>query len=851
MSTKPTESGGKKTLNKNQKLRKKRVRNARSIRAEAIIASKSNTSNELTETGGILKVDQFINSRHYEINQLQIAMHRSKRSSSTRVFQALPRKLRRRTASHNIRRIPKRMRNRAIREMTKSAQQNPISPGLKGRKLHGLSSSALYKARMQVKLLRLAAKSNSLKLQLPEGATEAKVNLRQRIKLLNNAIKSSKRTTILKMNNRMGSYDNTGINEMAPIPRGRIKYYKRQRVFSWLPTHIWNAKRSHMMKRWGFQIPWSATQKCFKLSHRLGNSTAASDGALCIDSSFVGTMILRDNDSTGAFLKDLISKITNGRAILKKYYSSKCFFEGLLYDLNSHEVVLGPFDLLWINDVTVLLRLHPSLYSDLFNSLLQFKDNISIQDCRFSLASITLKGSKSSSALASILRSVGPSKSFEQLKLISRLTDPSVLPSKTMFAFNAIDPRHLANPKKITKPNKDLSVEQIMSLQTEFPATEFSSVLQRLVDPTERENSYKNQQTLKGLARRRRNLLLSDAANEHTSTIPHDSINDPSIPIVIIRRQKSMDWVVVMPWFWMLPFWYQLNRIPRIFNVGLRQVQQLNYEQRQLYFPDDYPFTSTGYMENNLYKRSSLKAKWDKKPRARRLNFEKIKDIHSVTLPSFTGEIGDYFSCDWKLLQILRNGIEFLTKNGEEVNMIESNKTTQFDDHKNRIVTVLNDLFELYKDEISADKVDDVVPVKFATALSEPVANKVSTLLDISTQALAIVPITCEVSGRGHPRDNARIYQIPSEHKIFWHNVVKGVYRSDGRIDHNQTIPLPKPHHLIGFITSGTFHLSEGRGVGNGFIDQKFAQEQKDKYILIRNVGTNVYRVAHWDYIHV
>lgn len=81
--------------------------------------------------------------------------------------------------------------------------------------------------------------------------------------------------------------------------------------------------------------------------------------------------------------------------------------------------------------------------------------------------------------------------------------------------------------------------------------------------------------------------------------------------------------------------------------------------------------------------------------------------------------------------------------------------------------------------------------------------------------------------------------------------VAKGVHRSNGRKDHDLKIPLPEVHDLIGFITSGTYHLNSGNGMGIGFIDHHPASQQSARYVLIRNVGTNIYRLAQWSEISV
>lgn len=66
---------------------------------------------------GELDVDKFVKSREFEIRALEEGMARSKKSLTQRAFQQVPKDLRRRTASHNVKRVPKRMQPRAKREV--------------------------------------------------------------------------------------------------------------------------------------------------------------------------------------------------------------------------------------------------------------------------------------------------------------------------------------------------------------------------------------------------------------------------------------------------------------------------------------------------------------------------------------------------------------------------------------------------------------------------------------------------------------------------------------------------------------------------------------------------------------
>lgn len=62
-------------------------------------------------------MDKFVKSREYEIRALEEGMARSKKALTTRAFQHVPKELRRRTASHNVKRVPKRLQPRAKREV--------------------------------------------------------------------------------------------------------------------------------------------------------------------------------------------------------------------------------------------------------------------------------------------------------------------------------------------------------------------------------------------------------------------------------------------------------------------------------------------------------------------------------------------------------------------------------------------------------------------------------------------------------------------------------------------------------------------------------------------------------------
>ncbi|KAJ1933521.1 Ribonucleases P/MRP protein subunit pop1, partial [Linderina macrospora] len=90
-------------------------------------------------------VTGFVESRSFEINALQRSLDNSSNTGMARAFQTLPRHLRRRAASHNVKRIPQRLREKAISEMTKSAMSSKKLDG--SGKLTNAKNGNRYKRR--------------------------------------------------------------------------------------------------------------------------------------------------------------------------------------------------------------------------------------------------------------------------------------------------------------------------------------------------------------------------------------------------------------------------------------------------------------------------------------------------------------------------------------------------------------------------------------------------------------------------------------------------------------------------------------------------------------------------------
>lgn len=803
--------------------RKNKLYNSRQIRT---------SNNDPAFKDGVLQVPEFLKARQFEIQELEKLQLRSKYSSSTRIFQSLPRVLRRRAASHNVKRVPRRMRLRALREMKLNQEAN-TGPGKPDRKSKVLGKD-LYHLKMDKKYLRIVARLNLAKFGVDPSKSE--LNLRQKMKILTAKIKeietqklekvlstsTPEQSKLIKariyLNNSLGSYDNSALDTLLPKPRGGPKYHKRQKNFVWLPTHIWHTKRAHLIKRWGFQIPLKPTQKCFKSTHR----KSISEGALIMDTSYYGTLILQSSEQED--LDTLILKVTNNT-----FKGSKKLLEKFVYIESQDKTnkVVGKAQLFAYShdhESKIMIRLHPSIYEEFFTYLQNIKsDKVTLVDCRYAIGSIDLVGPMSLLSLSQVLDpstmendtnlAIG-----EKLKALSSLQDLNLMSVGTVVSLFVNDPRLTTKPVKVN-PNKykEDPLDLIVDLSHNGGVNPES--IDSILSFDGRFESYKNQPTVKMLSLRRAKLL--PGLNKLTK-----AKDDPSIPVLIFKKDP-LSYSVLLPWYWILPFWVQLNKISHLSIGGLKQFQQINFENSQLTYPNDYPFLIKGYIENFVNGNEGYQ-KWKSIQPGKRFNYSKL-DLNNNDDIFGKGEVGFPFSCDWNFLRLLRLGINKIT-NDQDSKFEVSNWSPNFQ----RKLVNLNDVYEFIKDLKSLQE----EKLLHGDLLLESPVELYSHASDETK--LAIAPISFTLVSRGHPKDNARIYKIPESELSKWLDT-ESSRKLNNKKDFSMSPQCPHADQLIGFATAATFNLSKGKGSGVGYVDLQFADS---KYLLIRNVGESKLRLA-------
>lgn len=148
-------------------------------------------------------------------------------------------------------------------------------------------------------------------------------------------------------------------------PRNLLAEYKRrQRNKIWLETHIWHAKRFHMIEKWGYKIANYANDKCFKANYR-----AIAKHCLMQDISYYTCVEINGLEE---ILKETLKSHCNP---LELTFAAKIFITGtregtvMFYKKNGYpQFPIGYVYFLWRpshSDLrTIWIWVHPSFLND-------------------------------------------------------------------------------------------------------------------------------------------------------------------------------------------------------------------------------------------------------------------------------------------------------------------------------------------------------------------------------------------------------------------------------------------------------------------------------------------------------
>jgi ribonuclease P/MRP protein subunit POP1 len=456
-------------------------------------------------------------------------------------------------------------------------------------------------------------------------------------------------------------------------PVAKAKFRKRQVHKSWLPTHMFHTKRARMTSPkeplWRFAIPMTPTAKSYRPTHR-----AASDrGALCWDVSYMSTISLTGREaSISGMLKQLgAGKIDNSVWTVKgrKWRDGKRAMEFFLHEREAPHSPIAPVTIVWCAPDSsqpaeqrkrqAMLRVHPSAFLQLWEEVLRVskiaKPAVMVEDLRFEIGSIDVTGPASTEALRSALWPVLPPGQSEHphgsqeyiFTQLHDLTNPALLPSGAVLAFDIQDPR-LHHPPRLVKPSTAPDAHMnLLQLMAAWP-TDSRDDPARIFDRKARVAASASLPSQKAINRRRTLATPGE--------YPEAVAKDPRIPVMLYvlppkphARNQQLTYHLLLPWKCVQPVWYSLMYTPLSTGQqpkfgGLDEQRQIALERGEHWFPADFPGTKAG-LNWEVEESRKRKADWDKRPKAKRTNWEAV-DLGNGK----KGEVGEGWACDWRML---------------------------------------------------------------------------------------------------------------------------------------------------------------------------------------------------------
>lgn len=813
---------------------KTKIEEARSILTES-------TDRALNKNGD-LNVASFVKAREFEIKAMGASMVSSKNALSTRAFQQLPKQMRRRTASHNVKRVPKRLRKRAAREM-----KDDNTPTVTSRR------------RVQTPHQRLRLEKAKKLKQLGTLTKKIRAKAKDRKQMLNPGEPDPEKTVdAVPRPSRLKK------DTLSKPSRPPARYRKRQIHKSWLPTHVWHAKRAKMTDPtdplWKFAVPLSPTEKCFRTTHRSSNLR----GCLAWDMSYVSTI---GAEGTNASLLSLLRALGVDEVSLSgkrggNWRKGARSWEGWIRERDGEKRWIAPLVVVWCvseehsngSDTPfdelkkkrkLFIRVHPSAFLQVWNEVLKVakiqRPQVMIEDLRFEIGSIDVAGPCAMEALIGVLHTISEAKtvphetvvtagpetgqpesyktdagisvrkdeddwvnipsSSEVFTQLSCITNPSSLPPNALLAFDITDPR-LRHPPQTIEPSK-MEENDVLSLLASWPPDQIA-VPHSIFDRAQRLAASRLP-SQKAINRRK--------ADAGPGAFPRPLPKDPQIPVMLLASRThrtrstkqggdSGSYTLLLPWACVQPFWYSLMHYPLSSGGtprfgGLQEKRQTTFESQTPWFPGDFPGTRAGWAWEML-ERGRGKAEWDRKPKGKRCEWE------SVDLDGRKGEIGVGWGCDWERLfsrPATGEQDESTQSIGKDATVGENNSA------KSKLTTGPSTSNSVPQ-EASMTEADlqvrppPTVPLSIHQIPSCSVRSEPPS--DIPATALTPIHLTLTT---GHPRRNARIYRLPAtspDLRSRWlalastftpkHRSNTTHLRSDGR---RQQPPLPKnaPQH--------------------------------------------------------
>ncbi|KAF7299081.1 hypothetical protein MIND_00856400 [Mycena indigotica] len=744
-----------------------------------------------------LDTEKFADARQFEIKAMHTSMKSANDSATHRTWQTLPRALRRRAASHNIRRMPIRLRDKARQEMKDTILKR--KPLARLRPKHGKEKRV--------------------------GRTESFIRRQKDKSWLETHIWHAKR---MHMENMWGY---------------RLAVTPTEKAFR--PSHRASVHGSiiHDASYYAtFQIrgPQNILNKILTLIS--DPQDIAPPGAPRYHSGFrtCETHIYEPHQYPYGFVgtATIIWKPRNLGTAQPLSKPSKKGKE------KASEERTSTADMR-----TVWLRSHPSVSDTVFTAIKESASialeaaratapedtvledvGIELEDISGQLNAFEIMGPKASQVLKGALTPISQDEREDFKKFwqsMSDLQSSGSLPRTMIIGLKVLDPR-LKFPPKNAKP-------QITN--TIVPIQPSSSLAQtELWDSSVRDNIRKPRYKKADIDERRSQHLVPGTKLDPLR-------QDDRIPVMLIQRAVEQDsssslslygWTLLVPAGWSMPFFSSLTYTgTRVAGQRERRVQA--FEAGTGYFPHDYPLCAT-YEQVAKERETQDRTRWERTPPAKRHNYEST-DTRSP------------WRADWEVVLGLQSSeADGLVTTQREPDAAEKDVIKPWL-LRGRLVKSLVE--KMIQPHINPSvSLYDELNTRCADRGLRMAATKPDALLQGALVRVKVTP-----KKRGNPHELAVIYFVEDEEIQLWQHHPADEFEIEDIAQGNKLwTTIPPQSDIIGYVTSGNFSLSQGSGFALGAISlssllrlkqQALRLKASEMVVKIRNRDGQMCRAAY------
>ncbi|XP_037084915.1 ribonucleases P/MRP protein subunit POP1-like [Pollicipes pollicipes] len=424
------------------------------------------------------------------------------------------------------------------------------------------------------------------------------------------------------------------------------EYNRRQREHVWLETHIWHARRFHMVRRWGYRLPERATDKGFRAAYR-----ATAHHCLVQDVSYLCQLEL--GGSQERLLAPREEPVPDGPLEAERDPTATEADSGDVMDSGGDAPApagqaaapADPAEAMGSSDAAAApagtphknvdrLKLAPRRL-DVIRRHVGADGSVALTELRDRLVRLRLSGPGAQAVLQACLRvadaadasSAGVSAACLERqralwRAVGQAQSPAELPAGCVLGMVVDDPRRLTPGRR-----------QMAALRPEEPTDEPLAELPvgaehtALWDAAARRRATRSKVSDCELNRARGRLLVPSATPQ--------ALRLPAVPVLLMQNSSPPGWDLVLPAGWGMTFWvalqYQGARAG-----ALRETDRMALEMGRLRFPAEFPDSEAGRLWD-AEERTQRRLEYFKRPPAKRPCYTKLA-------------VPDPFECPWPRL---------------------------------------------------------------------------------------------------------------------------------------------------------------------------------------------------------